>query len=175
MHFSGTLLLLPGLTLTSLGQPLSRQDLSQDLAFLQEALQHGHPDNYLHNNAASLTQLLDSINTLGEVSLSPASYRLVIGSALQRIGCVHTTVAKNPALQNHPSLYFPLAMHLLQQKLYVSRQSPANQRYEGQDKWSSGSYNCGCPTLLRTQRRGRAGVCPSVCEPGKLQLTRVLL
>lgn len=132
MKLIGTFILLI-LAFTSLGQPLSRQGLSQDLAFLQEAVQHGHPVNYQHKNTVSLTQLRDSVDALNEDSLSPATYRLIIGSALQQIGCVHTTVVKNPTLLNHPDFYFPFATCLLQQKLYVSQQSPANPVYEGQE------------------------------------------
>lgn len=132
MHVTGTLLLLC-LTISSLGQTLSRQDLAQDLTFLNEAVRRGHPVNYEHQDAAPLAQLIDSVNALGETNLSVSAYRLVIGSALQRIGCVHTSVVRNPLSERHPPRYFPFVTYLLHQKLYVGRQSADTQAYEGQE------------------------------------------
>lgn len=132
MHVIGTLLLVC-LTLPSLGQTLSRQGLVQDLTFLNEAIREGHPVNYRHNDTAPLTPLIDSVNTFEETDLSAASYRLIIGAALQRVGCVHTAVVKNPSSANHPARYFPLVTHLLQQTLYVSRQSTGSHAYEGEE------------------------------------------
>ncbi len=132
MHVIGTIILL-GLSLSTLGQSLSRQGLNQDLFFLQQAVNRGHSATYLQRDTVSLIPFVDSLNAGNGPTWSPVAYRLAIGSALQQIGCVHTSVVKNPVTEHHPSFYFPLATCLLQQKLFVSIQPQTSQGYEGQE------------------------------------------
>ncbi|MBC7861675.1 MAG: S41 family peptidase [Bacteroidia bacterium] len=106
------------------GQNISKKDALTDLHFLNEAVINGHPVNYAEKGKFNINNLITTVSNLKEDSFSVIAYRFYLGNALQQIGCVHTSIVKNPLLekQRRP-VYFPLKVVCLNGKLYVAGQS----------------------------------------------------
>jgi hypothetical protein len=90
-------------------QSISRTDALADLRFLNDAVRNGHPVNYRTPGKISLDSFVGALVASPADSLSYTAYRTFLGSALQSVGCVHTSVSKNPLSEKlRPAGYFPL-------------------------------------------------------------------
>jgi len=109
---------------TAYGQKISKSTVLTDLAFLNEAVVNGHPVNYNRTDRISIDSLLQRVNALEEDSISVFRYRFILGSALQQIGCVHTSVTENPLVAPfRRSSWFPLKVMNVDNRLFVAERT----------------------------------------------------
>jgi Peptidase family S41 len=98
-----------------LAQSRAVTDLITDLKYLETVVQAGHPAR-LHHQISFESIYKDLKN---RDSVTRFEYRHQIGRALQAIGCVHTSVLKNP-LDKPNKKYFPLLLSEYQGKTYIT-------------------------------------------------------
>lgn len=102
-------------------QSLSKQELLDDLRYLNEAVVNGHPVNY---DPATRTDILPVIETAAQIddeSLSPDAYLRWIRKGIYHIGCIHTSISKNPLAEaREPDSFVPLTASISGDELIVT-------------------------------------------------------
>lgn len=73
-------------------QLFSKQDLVADLSFLNEAVKHGHPVNYLRKEKIAFDSLVEAVILHYPDSISSRLYESTVRQAVWEIGCAHTYV-----------------------------------------------------------------------------------
>lgn len=103
-----------------MGQSIAKSDLLTDLRYLNEAVVHGHPANYRPTDQVNLDLTIRKVEAIDQDSLPVFRYRLLLGEALQQIGCLHTSITKLPILPKVVTKrYPPLDLKYLDGKLLV--------------------------------------------------------
>lgn len=104
-----------------LGQRLSKQNLIADLTYLNTALVNGHPVNYHPDYKTNIQALIDRAQLLPSDSISRLDYTLWIEKGIYNIGCVHTSIKKNPLVSRPPqSSFIPLMASIQDGKLWIT-------------------------------------------------------
>lgn len=104
----------------AVGQYMAKTDLLTDLRYLNEAVVHGHPANYRPTDTVNLDSIVRKAEAINRDSIPVFTYRLLLGEALQQIGCLHTSVTKLPILPKPVTKrYPPLDLKYLNGKLFV--------------------------------------------------------
>lgn len=104
----------------ALGQLMAKTDLLIDLRYLNEAVVGGHPANYRPTDRITIDSAVRKVEAIGQDSIPVFTYRLLLGEALQQIGCLHTSVTKLPILpKTVTKRYPPLDLKYLNGKLFV--------------------------------------------------------
>ena len=102
------------------GQSIAKNDILADLWYLNEAVVHGHPANYRPTDQVNLDSIVRKAEVIDRDSLPVFEYRLLLGEALQQIGCLHTSITKLPILPKIVTKrYPPLDLKYLNGKLFV--------------------------------------------------------
>lgn len=102
-------------------QILSKKSLIKDLNFLNEAAINGHPINFNSENITNINEVINKANQISNDSLSCFDYSLWIEKALFYIGCVHTSVQKNPLqLNQQKQFHIPLTALIRNDKLFIT-------------------------------------------------------
>lgn len=103
------------------GQKLSKKSLVNDLTYLNEAVINGHPQNYNPDKQVNIQTVIDEVNKIKTDSISTWEYTLWIEKGLYHIGCIHTSIQKNPLPFNQQKLYFiPLTASIQNDKLLIT-------------------------------------------------------
>jgi hypothetical protein len=103
-----------------LGQFIAKNDILADLRYLNEAVVKGHPANYRPNDTINLGAIVRKAEAIQRDSIPVFEYRLLLGEALQQIGCLHTSITKLPILPKVVTKrYPPLDLKYLDGKLLV--------------------------------------------------------
>lgn len=134
-------------TLPARAQNISRTAAIADLQFLEAAVRARAPHDaagadsfqrFVAGLESALRAVVETFNkrsgtmdaglarSIAEdmvLSMPAAHHRLLVGSALQAVGDMHALVLRNP-LASADSLYFPLPVVALGEKLYLMRQCP---------------------------------------------------
>lgn len=113
-------LLLLLISYSGMGQSMAKTDLLTDLRYLNEAVVHGHPVNYRPTDRVNLDLIVRKAEAIDRDSIPVFRYRLLLGEALQQIGCLHTSITKLPILPKVVTKrYPPLDLKYLDGKLFV--------------------------------------------------------
>ncbi|MGV3638315.1 MAG: S41 family peptidase [Flavobacteriales bacterium] len=100
---------------------MAKQDLLDDLRFLNEAVINGHPVNYRPDRPIDLHAVVDSAARITGDSVDPRSYSLWIEQAIHRICCVHTHIAKDPiAVKRSTYSFIPMSTSLFQGRMIIA-------------------------------------------------------
>lgn len=87
---------------------LSKAAVLEDLRYLQVAVRDGHPSNYQPRRQVDLDRVVDNAAALPSDSLTAFRFRMLVGEALQEVGCIHTSVRKDPlAFYPDSARFFP--------------------------------------------------------------------
>lgn len=104
-----------------LGQRLSKQNLVEDLNHLNTAVVNGHPVNYRPDYKTNIQALIDRARRLPSDSISRWDYTLWIEKGIYNIGCIHTSIKKNPLLSTQlQSSFIPLMASIQDAKLWIT-------------------------------------------------------
>jgi hypothetical protein len=107
-------------SLAASGQRIAKKDILDDLRYLNEAVVHGHPANYRPTDRITIDSAVRKVEAIGQDSIPVFTYRLLLGEALQQIGCLHTSVTKLPILpKTVTKRYPPLDLKYLDGKVFV--------------------------------------------------------
>lgn len=103
------------------GQKLAKQSLITDLTYLNEGVVNGHPVNYKPESIINIQRVIDEAKQIKTDSISVWEYTLWIEKGIYNIGCVHTSIQKNPLSFNKNELYYlPLTASIRNDKLLVT-------------------------------------------------------
>lgn len=104
-----------------IGQNLSKQQLINDLTFLNKAVVNGHPVNYNPARKISIQSTIDKAKLITYDSITPWEYTLWIEKGIFNIGCSHTTLRKNPLLlHTQKRSFIPLTATVQNGKLLIT-------------------------------------------------------
>lgn len=96
---------------STLGQQLTKRHLLADLHYLNQAVINGHPVNYQPTKPTDIQHIIAEVEKMKLDTLSKFEYTIWIAKAIYNIGCIHTSINKNPLLQASASdNYFPCAL-----------------------------------------------------------------
>ncbi|GAB2791872.1 hypothetical protein GCM10027275_40900 [Rhabdobacter roseus] len=112
------------------GQALSKADVLTDLKYLNQAILHGHPTNFQPAQTTDLGTLVAQTEALPQDSLTAFQYLLLLGEALQKVGCVHTSLNNPWANRPRPARYVPFPLVADQGKLYLQSLAGDTIRHE---------------------------------------------
>ncbi|AEI50684.1 peptidase S41 [Runella slithyformis] len=105
---------------TAFGQYLTKNSLLSDLTYLNEAVQNGHPVNYKDKKTEDIQNVIIEAKKTVSDTLKPFEYTLWIEKAIFNVGCVHTSIKKNPLLLPSSTFsYFPCALKMSNSEIIV--------------------------------------------------------
>jgi len=100
---------------------LSKQGLLEDLRYMNEAVINGHPVNYDPATEIDILPVIKMAEQLGNSNLSPDEYSQWIRRGIYHIGCIHTSIAKNPLIESgDPNSFIPLTALVSQDGLIIT-------------------------------------------------------
>ena len=103
------------------GQRLPKQSLIKDLTYLNEAVINGHPVNYSPERQTNIQTIIYNAMQIKADSISAWEYTLWIEKGIYSIGCIHTSIEKNPLPFNQKQLSFiPLTASVQNNKLIIT-------------------------------------------------------
>lgn len=95
-------------------QFISKEAALEDLNYLAEAVRAGHPANYQPDRQVDLSGVIKEVAAFSADSIRSIDFRLWVGEVLQEIGCIHTSVRKDPlAYYPETGSYFPFQLELM--------------------------------------------------------------
>ena len=116
-----SLLFLILLSFSASSQLMSKSDLVLDLTFLSNAVEKGHPVNYQRQEKVNFDSLISEVQLHYADSITWRVYEATIREAIWELGCVHTTIKRNPTRQKDTISkgYFPLNVFTDGEHLFV--------------------------------------------------------
>jgi Peptidase family S41 len=109
-----------------MGQNFGKNQLIDDLNFLQQALQHGHPLNLVRPTPIDLSATIAELDLSLPDSISKATFENSVRKVLFQVGCVHTAVegwGKSQTSPPRPTAFFPFNIFSNGQQIWVLGQT----------------------------------------------------